>query len=78
MIKYNYDKLNGRIREMFDTQDDYARAIKRSPTSVSYKLNNKTKFTQDEISLSVEVLKISPQDIPLYFFVREVENNSTN
>ena len=72
-MTYNYDKLKGKIREIFDTQDDYARAIKRSPTSVNYKLNNKSKFTQDEISLSVEVLKINPNEIPIYFFNRVVE-----
>lgn len=74
---YDYSKLNGRIKEYFDTQDDFARAIKRSPTSVSYKLNNKRKFTQDEISLSIDVLKIRPEEIPIYFFSKTVEKNST-
>lgn len=76
-MQYNYDKLNGKIREVFGTQDDFAKAINRSSTSINYKLNNKTKFTQDEISKSIEALHLLPEDIPLYFFNKKVENIST-
>ena len=73
MNTYNYDKLNGRIKEKFDTQDDFAKAINRSPTTVSYKLNNKSNFTQDEISASIDALELTIEDIPLYFFTKRVE-----
>ena len=73
MLVYNYDKLKGRIKEIFDTQDNFAKAIGCSVVSVNYKLNNKKKFTQDEIAKSVIALKILPNEIPTYFFTEKVE-----
>ena len=72
-MKYNYDKLQGKIKEVFNTQDNFAKAIGCSVTSVNYKLNNKRKFTQDEISKSVVVLNLLPSDISIYFFNQKVE-----
>lgn len=40
-MQYNYDKLKGRIKEIFDTQENFANAINISSASVNYKLNNK-------------------------------------
>lgn len=73
MRRYNYDKLNGKIKEVFGTQENFANAIGCSATSINYKLNNKSKFTQDEISKSVSALKILPEEISVYFFTEKVE-----
>lgn len=72
-MTYNYDKLQGKIKEIFGTQDNYAKAIGCSTTSVNYKLNNKSKFTQEEIAKSVTSLKILPEEISIYFFTQKVE-----
>ena len=72
-MNYNYDKLQGKIREVFGTQDNYAKAIGCSATSVNYKLNNKSRFTQEEISKSIIALGILPEEISLYFFTQKVE-----
>ena len=75
-MNYSYDKLKGRIKEILDTQDRYAEEIGISVTSVNYKLNNKSFFTQNEIYNSIKVLKIPANEIQEYFFTQEVEKNS--
>jgi len=71
-MAFNYSKLRGRIREVFGTQDRFAEAMGRSNTSISQKLNNKSEWTQKEISRAVEVLGIDDVDIPAYFFAQKV------
>ncbi len=78
MKTYNYNKLKGRIREIFGTQEKYAESLGISVTSINYKLNCKVPFTQDEISKSIEILNILPNEIQDIFFNSKVENNSTN
>lgn len=73
--KYNYDKLKGRIKEIFGTQEEYADKIGLSATSVNYKLNNKVYYTQNEIYNSIKVLKIPNEEIQEYFFNQKVEKN---
>lgn len=65
---YNYKKLRGKIREKFDTQEDFAKAIGKSKSIVSKKLNNKSDWTREEIVRACEVLDIPLKDASLYFF----------
>ena len=73
--KYNYQKLKGRIKEFFGTQEEYAKSIGLSAASVNYKLNNKVYYTQNEIYNSIKVLKIPNNEIQEYFFTQKVEKN---
>ncbi len=66
---YNYAKLHGRIKELYNTQSNFAKQIGLSPTSLSKKLNNKTEFSQNEIANSLEALHLEINDIPTYFFM---------
>lgn len=68
MLEYDYSKLRGLIREVFNTQTAFARAIGKSPCSVSKKLNNKSEWTTEEMHKSGEVLGFSADQIPQYFF----------
>ena len=72
-MKFDYSKLKGKIKEIFDVQSNYAKALNLSETSVTNKLNNITYFTQSEISKSIDLLKIPFDEIGLYFFTKEVE-----
>lgn len=65
---YNYSKLKGRTKEAGLRQEDVGTAAGLTPTTYSLKLNNKGEFKQSEIALICEVLSISPEDIPAYFF----------
>ncbi len=73
--EYNYQKLKGRIKEFFGTQEEYAKSIGLSAASVNYKLNNKVYYTQNEIYNSIKVLKIPNNEIQEYFFTQKVEKN---
>lgn len=72
-MKFDYSKLKGKIKEIFDVQSNYAKALNLSETSVTNKLNNITYFTQSEISKSIDLLNIPFDEIGLYFFTKEVE-----
>lgn len=72
---YDYSKLNGKIKEVCNTQEVYANKLGLSATSVNNKLNNKTPFTQNEILKSMEILNIIPEELQQYFFTQKVEKN---
>lgn len=71
-MRWNYNKLKGRIKEMCGTQDEFATRLGIGRVSLSQRLNNQLEFTQDEMFRACDVLEIERVDIPLYFFVPEV------
>lgn len=78
MIKYNFDKLKGKIKEVFNTQNDFAIAMNMAPNTLSAKLNNLSEFTSNEISNAIKLLKInSGEEAWNIFFTQQVENIST-
>lgn len=74
-MKYSYNKLRGKITEVFGTQERFAQEIGISSAALSARLNNVTGFTQDEIARSCTALGISAKQIPPYFFTHEVQKN---
>jgi len=72
-VKFDYSKLKGRIREIFDTQSAFAEAMGMSTTSLSAKLNNKIEFSQKEMDKASNLLKIKKEEIPVYFFTPKVQ-----
>jgi len=79
MIKYNFNKLKGKIKEIFGTQNEFAEAMNMAPNTLSSKLNNITDFSSNEISNAVELLKInSANEAWNIFFTKEVEKKSTS
>jgi transcriptional regulator with XRE-family HTH domain len=75
-MMFNYAKLRGRIKEIFDTENVFAKNLGISQTSLSQKLNNKVEFTQKEIKKAIELLHIPKEEIPIYFFTVENEINA--
>ena len=71
-MNWNYAKLRGRIKEIFGTQEAFAKAIGIISVSLSQRLNNVLEFTQEEILNSCEVLKIPLTDMMSYFFTKIV------
>lgn len=79
MVKHDFRKLKGKIKEMFNTQNDFAIAMNMTPTTLSSKLNNQFDFSSSEIIKAVNLLHISsPEEAWTFFFTEKVENNSTN
>ena len=71
-MNWTYAKLRGRIKEVFGTQEAFAKAIGISSVSLSQRLNNVLEFTQEEIFNSCEVLNIPLTDMMSYFFTKIV------
>ena len=77
-MKFNFDKLKGKIKEVYNTQNDFANALGIAPNTLSMKLNNQFDFSSEEIIKSVELLKIKTgEEAWNIFFTKEVENIST-
>lgn len=72
---FDYRKLKGKIKEKFDTQDNFAKALGISRTSLSFKLNNRVDFTQSEMTKSYELLDVKRQEIAEYFFNLKVQKS---
>ena len=70
---FNYNKLKGKIKEVFGTQENFAKALGISAVTLSAKLNGATQFTQKEIDKSCDILHIPKEFIPVYFFDLEVK-----
>jgi transcriptional regulator with XRE-family HTH domain len=71
-MPFDFSKLRGKIREIYKTQADFAKAIGISTVSLSAKLNNQVQFTSGEIEKSTEALNIPKKEIPIYFFTKKV------
>ena len=69
---YDYSKLQGKIKEKFVKQENFARAIGISRTSLNLKLNGKSMFSHEEMARSIDVLDIQREDLPEYFFTQKV------
>lgn len=70
MEKVNYcnRKLRGKIREVCETEKDFAKLMNISSITVSSKLNNKSDWSRNEIEKAIALLSIKREEIPKYFF----------
>lgn len=69
---FSYDKLRGKIKEVFGTQDRFAEALGISKTTLSQKLNNCSEFTQQEMRKTMQLLNLSLMYLDEYFFTPKV------
>lgn len=75
MKGFDYSKLRGKIKEVFGTQENFAAAMVMSTVTLSAKLNNKIPWTQEEMNLACQLLGVSVEFIPLYFFTVKVKSS---
>ncbi len=68
----SYAKLRGKIREVFGTQEKYAKAIGLDVSAVNAKLNNKSPWKREEIEKSMDALNIPIEYVYEYFFTPKV------
>lgn len=73
-MAFNYDKLKGRIVEIFGTQYQFAKEMGWSERTLSLKLNGSRPWKQPDICKAVNLLRLSIEDIPIYFFTQKVQN----
>jgi len=75
-MEFKYDKLKGRIKEKYGTQENFAKAIGKTQTTTSFKINGKRLWNQGEIIKAIELLDLSKDDIVEYFFnYNDIERN---
>lgn len=67
-MSFDYAKLRGKIKEVYRTQDEFAKALGIGRVSLSQRLNNTLDFTQEEINTACRILGLAASDIPDYFF----------
>nr|DAM39194.1 MAG TPA: Protein of unknown function (DUF739) [Caudoviricetes sp.] len=67
-VRYDYNKLRGLIKEKCGTQENFAKAIGISNTSLSQRLANKVPFNQIEISKACELFGCTIPEADEIFF----------
>lgn len=67
-MPYTYNKLKGKIVEVFGNQNNFASKLGVSEVSVSRKLNRKTEFSQSDIERWSNLLGIETAEYGDYFF----------
>lgn len=73
-MAFNYNKLRGRIVEIYGSQIEFAKAMQWSERTLSLKMNGKIPWKQTDIVTAVRLLGLSEKDIQEYFFAVEVQN----
>lgn len=73
-MSFDYRKLKGKIKEIFDTQVNFALAMGWSERTMSLKVNGKRTWNQQEIARASELLKLSDKEIIEYFFNKKVQS----
>ena len=74
-MEFNYAKLRGKIREVYGSEKKFAEEMGMSHVSLSAKLNNRVPFTAPEMNKACELLGISAEFIPVYFFTEKVKTS---
>lgn len=68
MQAFNNNKLRGRIVELYGNQKEFSEKSGIPTDIISMKLNNKNRFTREDIEIWAEWLSIEPNDYHSYFF----------
>lgn len=71
-MAFDYAKLKGKIIEKYGSQLEFSKAFGVSENTLSMKLNNKVRFTSDDIIKITDMLDIEKVDVGIYFFTRKV------
>ena len=71
-LKFDTNKLRGRIIEKFNSQSAFCKKINMKKGTLCRKLNGLAKFSSEEIYLISKTLEISDSEINAYFFTPNV------
>lgn len=74
-MAFDYSKLRGKIVEKYGSQTAFVKAFGVSENVFSQKMNNKVRFTSDDIIKISGMLDISSNEIGVYFFDEKVSKN---
>ena len=68
-MEFNYNKLRGKIREVFGSEARFCDKMPFNRSTLSQKLNGITEFNQSEMLIAMELLGIPTSRCDEYFFV---------
>lgn len=74
----SYAKLRGKIKEVYERNEAFSKALGIDLSTLSLKLNNKTSWKREEIEKACELLEIPIEDVYLYFFTQKVGEAQLN
>lgn len=77
-LVFDFSKLKGKIKEVFETQNIFAEKIGINESTLSNKLNNKAEFSTIEIVKACFLLHIDFCEVNEYFFNLKVQKNEQN
>ena len=72
-MRFDYRLLKRRIRKVFGTEDKFAEAMGKTPSSIELKLYNYSEWTQRQMNQAVKLLGIVDNEITGYFFTEETK-----
>lgn len=70
-MKFDFLKLKYLIKTKYKTQEELAKELNISVTSLSNKLNNRVPFSYDEVYILINLLGIDNKDVKDVFFTKE-------
>lgn len=74
---FDYNKLYGKIKEVFGTQEAFAEAMGMSRTAINARLKQSVEWKTPEIVKACELLHIPIEEAHLYFFsLKSLENKT--
>lgn len=71
-MAFEYSKLRGRIIEKYGSLSNFSKKLGLSNNIFSKKMNNKVRFTPEDIVAMTSLLEISTDEIGIYFFTEKV------
>ena len=72
---FDYRKLRGKIVEVYGSQTAFVKAFGVSENTFSMKVNNKVRFSANDIIKICRMLDIPKNEIGEYFFTLKVSKN---
>ena len=73
-MPFNYNKLSGKIVEVFGTIYNFAKPMGWSERTLSLKMSGKRSWKQSDICKAINLLNLTEGDIPTFFFTPKVQN----
>lgn len=68
----DYKRLKLKIKEVYDTQEAFAKAMEMSKTALNQRLNGSVQWKTSEVAKACDLLDIPLADAHLYFFTLKV------
>ena len=70
---FDYSALRGRIREKFQTEQNFCKAFGVAQSTLTQKLNNTYAFNAREIVKACDLLEIPLENVHRYFFTLKIQ-----